>query len=81
MVELELEIHSSSIETHLSKLYRNFIETLSKRIDLVEIRMEILSSSDCSQRFVSFFGLIDLAVESSKIDPIHFFFLVLLSTR
>ena len=48
MVELELEIHSSSIDTPLSKLYRNFIETLSKRIDLVEIRMEILSSSDCS---------------------------------
>ena len=50
MVELKLEIHSSSIET-LSKLYRNFIETLSKRLDLVEIRMEILSSSDYRQRF------------------------------
>ena len=67
MVELELEIHSSSIET------------LSKRIDLVEIRMEILSSSDYRQRFF-FFGLIDFVVECPKINPIPFFILALLST-
>ena len=33
--------------------------------------MEILSSSDCSQRF--FFLIIDFVVEDPKIDPIPFF--------
>ena len=55
--------------------------SLSKHMDLVGICMDTLSSSDSSQRFVFFFGLIDFVVEDPKIDPIpFFFFLVLLST-
>ena len=94
-VELDLEIHSRSIETptpyrnlpsfskHLNLLethqpYRNFIETLSIHMDLVEIRMETLSSSEYRQWFL--FGLIDFVVECPKIDPIPFFFLILLPT-